>query len=616
MFNNNFWKKTDIAAENRYKIIKWLLLFTFLFLVGRLAQLQILNYRSYWNRAEAQTIKQLTIAPIRGVLYDRKGKLIVQNIPTYSVTLTPYDFKKETMPLLIRIIPELDSNKIYALIEQKEEKKELRLPFKIFRDVDEKTIFHLLEYSEKLPGIDLVVDSKRVYDFDCNMSHILGYVREITSDLLKKHPYYEQGNMIGIMGLEQNYEHILRGKNGIHFVLVDKYGQQVDSFSNKEYDISPQNGSALNLSIDIELQDLAERLLSGKRGSVVAIDPNNGEVMICANKPDYEPSLFSGRVPKNIYDKLASDESKPLLPRAIQSQYPPGSTWKTLIALAALQEGIITDKSTIACNGGYTLGGRTWRCHGCGALSVRSALRSSCNTFFCDLGVRLGIDRFEKYGSMFNFGTRTQIDLPYEARGILPSKPYYEERFPGIKNFSGRMANLGIGQGELLCTPLQMAAYTATVANGGTYYQPHIVKSIINVANGKVENIHWDSKKIPINPYYFDVVKDGMWAVVKAGGTGSGVYISGLNVCGKTGTAENSKGRDHSWFICFAPKENPQIAMCVFVENAGFGSAVAAPIAKRLLQKFFGKEPESIVMQIDDIETTEDIENMYNNIEE
>jgi len=591
MFSNDFWKKTNVAAENRYKLIKWLILFVVLFLVGRLVQLQIINYQSYFTRAESQTIKQLTITPIRGVMYDRKGKLIVQNIPTYSVTLTPYDFKKETMPLLIRIIPELDSNKIYALIKKKEKENALRIPFKIFRDVEEETIFRLIENSEKLQGIDLVIDSKRVYDFDCNMPHLLGYVREITADLLKKYPYYEQGNMIGIMGLEQIYESILRGRDGVHFVLVDKYGQQVDSFANKEYDIKPQNGSALNLSIDIELQELAERLLTGRRGSVVAIDPNNGEVIICANKPDYDPNLFSGKVPKDIYDKLAADESKPLLPRAIQSQYPPGSTWKSLIALAALQEGIITDRTTITCNGGYTIGGRTWKCHGvgCGSLSVRNALRSSCNTFFCDLGVRLGIDRFEKYGSMFNFGIRTQIDLPYEAKGILPTKPYYEKRFPGIRNLGGRMANLGIGQGELLCTPLQMAAYTATVANRGTYYQPHIVKSVINTTTGKIENIHWDSKKIPINPYYFDVVKDGMWAVVNAGGTGSGVAISGLNVCGKTGTAENSKGRDHSWFVCFAPKDNPQIAMCVFVENAGFGAAEAAPIARRILQKFFGR---------------------------
>ncbi|MCL2039960.1 MAG: penicillin-binding protein 2 [Bacteroidetes bacterium] len=615
MFNNDFWKKTNIADESRYKAIKYLILLVFLFLTCRLVQLQIIDYRSYYARAESQTIKQRTVTPIRGVLYDRKGKLIVQNIPTYSVTLTPYDFKKETMPLLIKIIPELDSNNIYTLIKQKEDKKELRLPFKISRDVNENTIFRLVEYLDKLPGIDLVVDSKRVYDFDCNMSHILGYVREITADLLKKYPYYEQGNMIGVSGLEENYEHILRGRNGIHFVLVDQYGRQVDSFANREYDIKPQNGSALNLSIDIELQGLAEKLLTGRRGSVVAMDPNNGEIIICANKPDYDPSLFSGIVPYDIYNKLNTDESNPLLSRATQSRYPPGSTWKMLIALAALQEGIITDKSTIACNGGYTIGGRTWRCHGCGALSVRNALRSSCNTFFCDLGVRLGIDRFEKYGSMFNFGTKTQIDLPFESKGLLPSKVYYDTTFPGTKNLGGRMANLGIGQGELLCTPLQMAAYTATIANGGTYYQPHIVKSVINSATGKVENIHWDSKKIPINPYYFNVVKDGMWSVVNAGGTASGVYISGLNVCGKTGTAQNSKGRDHSWFVCFAPKDNPQIAMCVFVENAGFGSVVAAPIAKRILQKFFGREPESIVIPIEDVEDPEETENIGYDIE-
>ena len=611
MFSKPFWIKTEFASENRYKATKVIILLLTLLLFGRLAQLQIINYQLYLARANSQTIKQLSVTPVRGLMYDRTGKIIVHNIPSFSVTLIPFEFRKETMPLLESILP-IDSNEIYEIIK-KFEKYSPHTSIKILREADKNVIASIEEFSDRLPGIDLVVDSRRVYDFSCNMAHTLGYIREVTAEQLKEFPYYKQGDMIGRTGLEQIYERFLHGRDGIHFVLVDNIGQKVDSFANKEYDIKAQNGSDLYLSLDIGLQELAERLLAGKRGAVVAIDPNNGEVLVCANKPDYDPRLFSGRVPANIYNELYNDKANPLLPRAIQSQYPPGSTWKMLIALAAMQEGIITDKSTIFCNGGYTLGGRTWKCHGagCGAISVRNALRSSCNTFFCELGVRLGIDRFEKYGSMFNFGTKTQIDLPYEARGILPTREWYNKRFPDLKRFGGRMANLGIGQGELLCTPLQMAAYTATIANGGIYYQPHFVKSVKNTATGKIDNIHWDSKKLPINPYYFDVVKDGMWAVVNAGGTGGGVALSGLNVCGKTGTAQNSQGADHSWFVCFAPKNNPQIAMCVFVENAGFGSAVAAPIARRILQKFFGREPEMVVPTTDienvDIESDEDI---------
>ena len=601
MASKNFLTKTEIAADSRYKAIRILVFLLGLLLLSRLIELQIINYQLYLARSTSQTIKQLSVTPVRGLMYDRNGKLIVHNVPAYSVTLTPYEFRKETMPLLTHILP-IDSNEIYSLLK-KYEKYSKYTSIKIFRDVDEDIRAKILEYSYKLPGIDVVIDSRRVYDFNCNMAHTLGYIREITAEQLKEYPYYKQGDMIGKTGLEQWYERLLHGKDGINFVLVDNVGQKIDSFANREYDIKSQNGSDLNISIDIELQALAEKLLTGKRGAVVAIAPNNGEIIVCASKPDYNPRLFSGRVPATIYNELYNDKANPLLPRALQSQYPPGSTWKMLIALAALQEGIITDKSTILCNGGYTLGGRTWKCHGaCGHISVKNALRTSCNTFFCDLGVRLGIDRFEKYGSMFNFGTRTQVDLPYEAKGLLPSRQWYNKRYPDLKVFSGRMANAGIGQGELLCTPLQMAAYTATIANGGTYYQPHIVKSIMNNISGKTDIIHWDSKKIPINPYYFDVVKDGMWSAVNSGGTGSGVAISGLNVCGKTGTAQNNKGADHSWFVCFAPKNNPKIAMCVFVENAGFGAAVAAPIARRLLLKFFGRDTEMVIPNIEEEE--------------
>ena len=594
MSSKSLWTRTEIASENRYKVSKIIVLLLALLLFGRLVQLQVINYQFYSARANSQTIKQLSITPVRGLMYDRTGKIIVHNVPSFSVTLTPFEFRKEVMPLLASILP-IDSNEIYALIKRFE-KYSPHTAIKILREADQSVIASIEEFSDRLIGIDLVVDSRRVYDFSCNMAHTIGYIREVTADQLKEFPYYKQGDMIGRTGLEQIYERFLRGRDGSHFVLVDNMGQKIDSFANKEYDIRAQNGSDLNLSIDIEMQELAEKLLSGKRGAIVAIDPNNGEVIICVSKPDYDPRLFSGKVPADIYNELYNDKANPLLPRALQSQYPPGSTWKMLIALAALQEGIINDKSTIFCNGGYTLGGRTWKCHGtgCGAVNVRNALRTSCNTFFCELGVRLGIDRFEKYGAMFNFGVRTQIDLPFEARGILPTRKYYNKNFPDLKRFAGRMANLGIGQGELLTTPLQMAAYTATIASGGTYYQPHIVKSIRNTSTEKIDNLHWDSKNLPINPYYFDVVKDGMWAVVNAGGTGGGVAISGLNVCGKTGTAQNTAGADHSWFVCFAPKNNPKIAMCVFVENAGYGSAVAAPIARRLLQKFFGKEPEMV----------------------
>jgi penicillin-binding protein 2 len=259
-----------------------------------------------------------------------------------------------------------------------------------------------------------------------------------------------------------------------------------------------------------------------------------------------------------------------------------------LIALAALQEGLITANSTILCRGGYQIGDRTVRCHSaCGHINVRTAIKTSCNTFFCELAVRLGMERFEKYGSMFNFGRRTQIDLPFEARGRLPTREWLLQRDNTRRNFTGMLANYGIGQGEILATPLQMAAYTAAIANGGTFFQPHLVKSVYNQITGRIEDLHFDSKQIPIDSRHFNTIKDGMWAVVNAGGTGRGIAIAGLDICGKTGTAQNPHGKSHSWFVAFAPRDNPQIAICVMIENAGYGSVIAAPIAKRIFHEFF-----------------------------
>jgi penicillin-binding protein 2 len=549
-------------------------------------QLQILEYGRYSERSQTQAIKRIRVTPVRGMMYDRNGILMVHNIPSFSVTITPYEFRQECMPLLSYIL-QIDSNEIRSTLKKYSNYSKFTA-IKILRDVSLETVAKIEEYSDHLPGVEIAIDSKRIYDFDCNMAHILGYTREITREQLDKFQYYKPGDMIGQNGLEQTYEDLLHGRDGVRFVAIDKLGQRVASFEDGKNDISANNGFDINLSVDLQLQELAEQLLAGKRGSVVAIDPNNGEVIVCASKPDYNPRLFSGRVPADIYNELYNDKSHPLLPRALQSQYPPGSTWKMLIALAALQEGIINENSVINCPGGYTLGGHTWKCHAaCGNLTVRSALRSSCNTFFCELCVKLGMERFEKYGDLFNFGKRTQVDLPFEARGKLPTKEWLQKRDKSLRSFTGRLANFGIGQGEILATPLQMASYVAAIANGGTYYQPHLVKSVINKYTNKTDILQFDTKQLPIDKKNFDIVKDGMWMVVNAGGTGNGVAIPGLDVCGKTGTAQNANGADHSWFVCFAPKKNPKIAICVFVENAGWGAAVAAPIARKILMKYF-----------------------------
>ncbi len=578
---------TSTTARRVFKAAIILVAGIFIF---RLAQLQILQGSEYRGVSQMQAIKQVRIAPFRGNMYDRNGILIVHNEPSFSITITPYEFDKEIIPLLSKLIavPEdeilntLDKYKNYSPFE----------PVKILRDASFDVVSKIEENNDILPGVDVVVEPKRLYEFEGNMAHLLGYTREITRGQLEKYKYYRPGDIIGQSGLEQTYEPFLRGREGIQFVAVNKFGQKVSSFNNGQQDIPPNNGFDLYLTIDVKLQELAEKLLAGKRGAVVAIDPQNGEVLALASKPDYDPRAFSGRVPADLYKQLSEDPWSPLLHRAIQSQYPPGSTWKMLVGIAAMNEGIIDENTTIYCPGSFTFGNRSYKCHGAhGAVSLRNALKASCNVYFYQLGLKIGMENLQKYGEMFGFGQKTFIDLPNEKTGRLPTVEWLEKVYGKGAATRGRLVNYGIGQGEILVTPLQMAAYTAAIANEGTYYQPHLVRAIKNNISNKIEPVSYASRKLPIDKRIFKFVKDGMYDVVNSpGGTAYYARLDNIEVCGKTGTAQNPHGKDHAWFVCFAPKENPKIALVVLAENSGFGGAVAAPIAKQLLEAFFHPE--------------------------
>jgi penicillin-binding protein 2 len=424
------------------------------------------------------------------------------------------------------------------------------------------------------------------------MAHLLGYTKEISENQLKKMSFYRSGDIVGQTGLEAEYEQLLSGNKGIKFVAINKMGKKVSSFDYGKNDIPARNGFDLFLTIDKKLQQLAENLLKGRRGAIVAISPNNGEILTLASKPDYDPREFSGKIPPDLYNKLRTDPASPMYNRAIMSAYPPGSTWKMLVALAALNEGVITPNTPFVCRGSISLGSKEFKCHGAhGQLTVQNAIKLSCNVFFYNVAMKLGHERLDKYAKMFGFGDRTQIDLPSESKGRWPSIEWAHEKFGPTGVPLGYLVNYGIGQGEIANTPLQMAVYASALANMGTMYQPHIVRYVHNNITNKIEPISYDKRELPIARQWFELVRNGMFDVVQsAGGTANIVQIPGITVCGKTGTAQNPHGLDHSWFICFAPKENPQIALCVFVENAGFGAAVAAPIAKEFLTAFFFPE--------------------------
>ncbi|MCX6153948.1 MAG: penicillin-binding protein 2 [Candidatus Kapabacteria bacterium] len=580
-----FTGNENFGSSARMKVFRFIIiLFTSIYLL-QLAYLQIIRGSLFRSESEAQAIKKMPIEPFRGNLFDRNRELIVHNKPSFSITITPYLFKSECIPLLLSIIP-VDSTLLLEIAT--DAKKFPRFtPIKIYRDLNYEETAKIEEYSDFLNGVDVIVESKRKYEFECNMAHLLGYTREVTPDQIKKFSYLKPGDVIGQTGLEYTYDRIVRGEPGYQYIAVTNNGKRVYSFDQKKIRTPANNGSDLQLGLDLHLQELAEKLLEGKRGAAVALDPSTGEIIIFASKPDYDPREFSGKVPTALFEKLNNDDGKPLLNRALMSQYPPGSTWKMLMAAAALQEGLITENTIMYCPGSFTFAGRSYKCHSAhGQVNVKKAIHVSCNVFFYQIGLKLGMERFEKYGDMFGFGRKTYIDLPNEASGRLPTVEWLSTQHD--KYSQGKLVNYGIGQGEILVTPLQMAVYAATIANKGIVVQPHVVSNVLNNLTNKTESIFYAKKELPVDKKIFEIIQSGMFDVVNTpGGTASAAKLPDIVVCGKTGTAQNPHGQDHSWFICFAPRDNPKIAMAVFVENAGFGGAISAPIAHDLLNGFF-----------------------------
>lgn len=575
---------SNICSLERVIIFRIILFIAISAILIQLIYLQIIRGSIYRAESETQAIKKVTLEPFRGNIYDRNGQLIVHSEPSYILKITPSDFSRACLPLLTSILG-IDSNFINEKLK-KFEKFSKFVPVKILRDLEYSKVILLEEYSDFLPGIEVSVESKRLYKFDSltRMTHILGFTKEVSDKDLKNQDYYQPGDIIGKEGLEASYETYLRGEKGVKFVGVNPFGKIISDFDGGKKNIPIRNGSDLYLSLDFKLQKKAERLLSGKRGAIVAMDPNNGEIIAYVSKPDYDIRLFSGKITQKTYDSVKDHPGKPLINRPISSPYQPGSTWKMLVALAGLQEGIITENSVYTCGGSYPLGEKVFKCHGAhGSLDVVRAIQYSCNVFFYKLARELGTARLNKYAQLFGFGGKTKIDIPGERSYRLP-----KEDIP-----LGSLVQYGIGQANLVVTPIQMAVYVSTIASKGLRYVPHFVRAYYNNITKTIDTFKFEPIKLPIDSKYFDLVQKGMFNVVNLpGGTGYGIKMSDIQICGKTGTAQNPHGQDHSWFICFAPYDKPQIAIAVIVENAGWGATVAAPIARELLFYYFHPDAE------------------------
>lgn len=564
-----------------------------LVIMGRLFQLQILEHEKYGPLSRENSIRQEIVNAARGLIFDRDGNLLVGNEPIYTITITPASYDKKNTPILADLM-NIPVEEVKKRVQEARKYSWYRSS-RLFTEVDFKTFSFIQENIWQLPGIGHQIESKRQYAVDSlRASHMLGYLHEVSKQKYFQTKNYHLGDKIGATGLEAVYEDELRGTLGANYIRINAMGQNLGPYQNGQIDEAPQKGADLYTSIDTDLQLLAEDLMQGKRGAVVALNPNDGSVLTLVSAPQYEIRRLAGRIDNDYWEKIQSDPSHPLFNRAISSQQPPGSTFKPLMALMALEMGIITPETEIY-NPGYYLRGRRYNdLADPGKYDVGKALQESSNTFFFWLMDRIvntkGIDRWHELASSFGLGQKTGIDLPNEAAGILPDSTYLN-RILGKGNWGlGDQMSLGVGQGFLSVSPLQMAVMVSGIANGGYRVQPHIIQAI-KKSDGTVLLTETEREKIEwVDQWELDVVIDGMRRVVTEG---SGRYYADLDsikIAGKTGTAQNPHGEDHGWFICFAPMDDPKIAVAVLVQNGGYGSISAAPIASLLVEQYLNGE--------------------------
>lgn len=570
----------DIQLYRKRRVLYAAIAVVFLVFVGRLYQLQLIYQDVYGRKSEENSIRMIPREPVRGYMYDRNGVLVVDNRPSFTVTIMPFEFDKSTiehLAILLNLDPQFIRDRL-----KKGEAYSRFFPVKIKRDVDFATLSALEEHRNQLPGVDYQVESKRYYTTRAQASHILGYTKEVSESQLRTlGDPYQQGDVVGSAGLEGHYERALRGQKGAEFSLVNVRGQVIGSFEGGRNDVPAVEGNDLILTMDFALQTLAESLMADKRGAVVAIDPRDGGILALVSKPDYDLAHFSGVTPPDLWRQLNADESRPLFNRATLTRYPPGSTYKMILAIAGLETGTVSSAWRVDCPGAFRVGNKVFKdLHVHGSVDMAEAIQKSCNVYFYTLMMKVGLDHWARYGAEFGFGRPTGIDIGEENPGLLPTTEFMNKRYGETGWTRGFLPSLGIGQGELGVSPIQMAGYAMALANGGKLHQPHAVFAVRNKVTRSLDTVGYRTRTISLSQATWRVVREGMRRVVQEpGGTASLARVKGIEAAGKTGTSQNPHGKDHSWFVGFAPFENPTIAVAVLVENVGYGGSFAAPIA-------------------------------------
>lgn len=573
--------------------------------VAQLFNLQILSpqYRDY---ADSNAFLRRTLYPARGAIYDRNGELLVYNRPTYDVMMVVREMARfDTIDFCKTL--NIDLERFHVLDAEMRDKRRnpgysSYTPQLFMSQLNVEEYGLLQEKLYKFPGIYIQSRTVRQYNHP-NMGLILGYVAEVDRNKMAADPYYVRGDYVGKSGIELSHEEVLRGEKGVEILLRDAHGRVQGHYEDGAHDKAPVSGKDLTLGIDIELQAYGELLMQNKVGSIVMIEPSTGEILAMVSAPTYDPALLTGKMFGSNYLELEGNPYRPLFNRAIAGTYPPGSTFKPTQGLIFLQEGIITPETAFPCYGGYPpLGGRP-RCHGhASPTAIQYGIATSCNSFFC-YGLNHMLGNRTKYASVTNafdvwrdhmvnmgFGYPLGVDLPSEKRGFIPNSKFYSNVFGTERWHAHNIISIAIGQGEILSTPLQIANLGAMIANRGFYYTPHVVKERKGDA---LESTYTTRHESGINREHFELMVAGMADAVSHGTARGANLTPHVEVCGKTGTSQNPHGDDHSLFLGFAPKDNPQVAIAVVVENGRFGATNAVPVARLMLQKFFmGEVPE------------------------
>jgi penicillin-binding protein 2 len=590
----------------RYVIYAFIIVVGFIYVV-RLFYMQVLD-DSWALRAQQIAEKRKEITPPRGAVYDRNGEKIVSNRTYYNLMMRESDMVNFDTTAFAKLIG-WDREKVVARFKEivkgegkyynrhtgkttSNYRENRAYPFIKEMTLDE--IANIAANLENFPGFFEEVTSMRSYTYS-NGANVFGYLSEVYKEEIEADRFYKAGDNMGRAGIERFYEKELRGRKGIKYIVTSAMNNDIKSYMNGKYDTLAKQGPNLILGLDIQLQAYGEKLLKGKRGCIVAIEPESGEILALVSSPSFDPNLLVGK--RNIsenYPKLLRDKDKPLYPRPLAAQYPPGSIFKLLQSIIALQEGVITPNSGFPCNKSMV------GCHDHpSAQNLADAIKASCNPYYYAVtkkiiqqgkktnnfeDAEIGLDLWAKYMKSFGLGFKFETDITGLTSGLIPNSKYYDKWYGHHRWAFSTIRSISIGQGEVQLTPLQMANIGAMIANKGWYYTPHFVKSIGN--KGPLEQFRLKNITM-VDPQHFDVIHEGMWKVVhEAGGTGGRARLVDIAICGKTGTVENKPHKDHSVFLAFAPMDKPKIAISVFIENAGFGGTWAAPIASLMIEKY------------------------------